>query len=524
MLDKKKRKGFLIACLVSTAVVLTGLSLSAQGTPVKQAKDKDLVAYWNFNEGSGDIAKDSSGNNDDAEVSGAGWAKGIEGYALEFDGAKNYVNCGTDPTLDITEAITLEAWIKTSVLQGKGIIAKYNSPGNGSYLLTTREDLQIRFTIVLSDGTTVNMFRSFVYDDDKWHHLVATYDGSSMKIYGDGVLLGIPQNQKGEIKVTTHKLTIGNYSSLAYPFNGFIDDVRIYKRALGADEIKAGYETKAGVRISGPKPKIASPSVYTGKSLKFIQISDSHIRTQDTTKILFTAAEEIKKSSFKPDFIIFTGDNVDEPQEEFFINFKNALSAFPVPVYTLMGNHDFSPSLYEKFLGRRNYSFNCKGYHIIVMDSNGKTQDILEDEAFYLKDSDRTKENLIEGVNKTCNGLFRKETLEWLGKDLKNISSDTPVLIFSHHCFGGERRIGLIQQAVANPEAIFNLLKGYSVIASFSGHAHRNAEYSYKEIEFLVSPCLSVIRKNDDGTPVGYREIEVIGNEIKSDYKIVTPP
>jgi len=76
------------------------------------SKDTALVAYWSFDEGSGGVAHDNSGNGNDGTIYGAAWTSGVSGSALSFDGRNDYVMIPSSASLDIRGSITLEAWVK----------------------------------------------------------------------------------------------------------------------------------------------------------------------------------------------------------------------------------------------------------------------------------------------------------------------------------------------------------------------------------------------------------------------------
>ena len=89
----------------------------------------DLVAHWEFNEGSGSVARDASGNGHDGTIDGTPqWVRGKIGGALEFDGS-NYVDIPSGVT-DLSQSFTITAWIKTSRI-GMCIVSK--SDGNTSW-------------------------------------------------------------------------------------------------------------------------------------------------------------------------------------------------------------------------------------------------------------------------------------------------------------------------------------------------------------------------------------------------------
>ena len=89
-------------CIVN--MVLLGLL----GISSLYGEEKNLVAYYDFDEGSGYVVHDKSGNGNDGEIHGAEYVKHGSGYALQFDG-KDYVDCGKDKSLNVADAISVEA-------------------------------------------------------------------------------------------------------------------------------------------------------------------------------------------------------------------------------------------------------------------------------------------------------------------------------------------------------------------------------------------------------------------------------
>ena len=168
---------------------------------------------------------------------------GVAGY---FNGDNAYLDCGNDPSLDITGAITIEAWVKpTSMASIKYLIDKQQSDHKGYFIYHLADGTLF---VGYPDGSNWNELGSIGgLTVGKWTHIVATHNGSQQRIYIDGVL-DKSRDQTISLVDSTTNLYIGKHiGSNSYCFNGAIDEVRIYNRALSADEIKTHYQSEEGV-------------------------------------------------------------------------------------------------------------------------------------------------------------------------------------------------------------------------------------------------------------------------------------
>jgi len=224
---------------------------------VTKAADPNLVGRWKFDETSGTIAADSSGNGIDGELVGdPQWVPGKINGALEFDGNGDYVNCGNVPELQIQNQITMACWIKVATFTRNW--ATILSMGDSSYRLGRGES---NFALHMGmNGVTSSPYAWFdgrtTVNDDQWHHVTGVYDGTEARIYIDGVLDN-SQAATGQINASGFPLYIGeNAQATGRYWNGLIDDVRIYNRAISEEEIP---DVMAGVEdlpelASGPSP------------------------------------------------------------------------------------------------------------------------------------------------------------------------------------------------------------------------------------------------------------------------------
>ncbi len=161
-----------------------------------------------------------------------------------LDGAADSINCGSDPVLNLTAALTLAAWIYPEHFGASGaarIIDKGADPAGFSLSLNdTNRGLAYRAGAdeVLSDPDVITV--------NQWQHVAVSYSDASdtVTFYVNGQPAGTVSNyQTNPTDSANAPLIIGNNAALTAGFKGMLTDVRIYSRALAADEIKAIYET-----------------------------------------------------------------------------------------------------------------------------------------------------------------------------------------------------------------------------------------------------------------------------------------
>jgi subtilisin-like proprotein convertase family protein len=201
-----------------------------------------LVAAYSFDEGSGTLVGDISGNGNTGTISGATWTtSGKYGNSLSFNGTGAMVRVNDSASLDLSSAMTLEAWVYPTALGGwRDVI--YKGPDDIYYLMGSSSASTPAF------GGTFNsapVFGSASLTLNVWSHLAATYDGTTMRLYVNGVQVG-SRAQTGLINTSTGLLTIGGDALYGQYFAGRIDEVRIYSRALGANEIQANMNSPLG--------------------------------------------------------------------------------------------------------------------------------------------------------------------------------------------------------------------------------------------------------------------------------------
>ena len=172
-----------------------------------------------------------------ARIDGAARVLGQIGNGLRFDG-NDYVNCGHDATLAITNSITIAAWVKMDVQSSRAAIVDKNL--DNGYGLSYELDNRIGF---YCRGTNVGYLYTdplSLEADGKWHQIVGIYDGSSMSIYLDGHVIASAA-ATGSIHANADNLTIGRRANGDWGFKGIIDEVSVCDLAWSPDEVGQNY-------------------------------------------------------------------------------------------------------------------------------------------------------------------------------------------------------------------------------------------------------------------------------------------
>ena len=227
------------------------LSMLALTLGPVSASELGLVGHWKFDEGSGDVVYDSSGyGNDGTLINNPAWVDGKFGKALSFDGVDDYVEVLDDPSLNFGIGnFSVELWFK-GPKQSDYLALKVDGDTCQGWWLEAR-DTVISFqtyNAILDLNPTAEC--AFIYDDNNWHHVVAIHEDDFVRLYIDGVLKAEETGAAGVDVNNTWGLFIGGHLYWSQPFHGFIDEVRIYNRALSADEIWAHYAEVAKPRAT----------------------------------------------------------------------------------------------------------------------------------------------------------------------------------------------------------------------------------------------------------------------------------
>ena len=226
--------------LTRLSVAAIVLFLAASG--LSQSVDQNLVGWWRFNDGSGTKAIDSSGNGHHGVlVNDPVWTTGIQGGALQFTGGSHVDVPGYDGVLG-SQPRTTAAWV--NVTKTNASIVIYGPAGGGTKWVMRTHNGPAVLRLECGQGQT---YGTTVLTDGNWHHVAAVLeddgspDVSEIKLYVDGMLDPIaPGGTPRAINSSSGVIVQIGYdlNNTGRTFDGLMDEVRIYDRALSEAEIK----------------------------------------------------------------------------------------------------------------------------------------------------------------------------------------------------------------------------------------------------------------------------------------------
>ena len=197
-----------------------------------------LVAAYGFEEASGTAVTDSSGTGNAGTIAGGAvrTAAGKIGRAIDFDGASGLVSVPDANSLDLTTGMTLEAWVQPDTLNSWREVILKERPGDLTYSLYANTSSNRPQSDVATTGGDKSAGITPKLTTAVWTHLAVTYDGANLRLYKNGVLQTTTA-APGALLTSANPLRIGGNTIWGEYFDGRIDEVRVYNRALSAAEI-----------------------------------------------------------------------------------------------------------------------------------------------------------------------------------------------------------------------------------------------------------------------------------------------
>ena len=187
--------------------------------------------------GTGTTWTDLSGNGNNGTLTNGPTFTSDNGGGIVFDGADDYVNCGSGSSMNISGDFSLSAWIYLNSLPSASIVIEKGAYGNS-------DEYGLALSSTSSNGMSLQCNNTFFYSNkvfptNKWTYVAGSLSGTSGKYYEDGVLV-----QSGTLAPPTqgnNNLHLSYRPSTNYYFNGNIAQASIYNKALTPQEIKQNY-------------------------------------------------------------------------------------------------------------------------------------------------------------------------------------------------------------------------------------------------------------------------------------------
>jgi chitodextrinase len=239
----------------------------------KESRASGLVAAYPLNELAGSVTSDASAKGNLGVLSGASWTPaGRFGGALSFDGANDWVTVADDPSLDLTNRMTLEAWVKPRALGSvwRTVLMK-EQPGGLTYALYGETNSGEPSGSV-NVGTELDTRAASELPLDSWTHLAATYDGLALRLFVNGRQVS-SRPVSGSLTTSANVLRLGGNGVWDEWLRGVIDEVRVYRRVLSEAEIAKDMSSPIKVAGDNEAPSAPDGLVPTGATSSSISLA-----------------------------------------------------------------------------------------------------------------------------------------------------------------------------------------------------------------------------------------------------------
>ena len=253
-----------------------------------------LIGYWLMKEGSGSGIYDISGKGNHGTLRNMSTNNQLSGWfgsSISFDGTNDDIDCGNDKSLDVTTGFSVSVLIRpTEVASYRTVLSKMITDNAHSTIYLYIYNNIVGLRLYDSSGNQRNAVSSTIYVNN-WYHVVGTYNGSSLKLYVNNILvdteLTVPT-----INVNTSNLFIG--SSERWPgeeYQGIIDNIMMHNRGLLTSEVKQLHYEPEAIILKPSILQLYKPLVLSTNLL------DGTIKIKKTTTNLTDGLVEIKNST-----------------------------------------------------------------------------------------------------------------------------------------------------------------------------------------------------------------------------------
>jgi hypothetical protein len=232
--------------MLGTLMIAQAVTLSLSACAIGAAADANsLIAYYTFDEGSGEVLHDRSGHGHNGRIIGARWVRQGDQSMLRFDGSGDYVDFGNNRDLKLTGDLTILAWVHLDA-------SPYPDDATNWTIVDCEEYRQEGFILridgaaskvlyrVSQKGTSQEAFGVTAMKNHKAYLIAVTRRGDTATVYVDGI-----PDVRFAVKDPLFGSVPFKISSTGQSFNGSIGEVMIFKRALMHDEIAGHYWREA---------------------------------------------------------------------------------------------------------------------------------------------------------------------------------------------------------------------------------------------------------------------------------------
>jgi len=248
---------------VGSATVYSDPALANYQVKIESSlyNETGLMGSWHMNEASGTVVEDSSGNLNTGTANGTTITTGKFGNARTFNGTTDVINLANATSLSPGSSdFTTESWFKTTATGAYKYIYwdSVDATNAPSIQFGIAADNKLNCLFRDSSSNQVSIGASgAVVTDGNWHHGACVRDGTTARLYLDGVQIATNTNTSlGAINTSTGRIPrIGGASTgedvISAVFSGALDEVKLYSRALSASEISAQYVTSKALSDYG---------------------------------------------------------------------------------------------------------------------------------------------------------------------------------------------------------------------------------------------------------------------------------